>query len=168
MRASALAAFVLAAGTAFAGGGEFEHLVRAIETHYGTHQLHIPFMGLASFVVKVAHPEGATGLKLAVFEDLKSAPNPHEWAERDRFMASLEGMELRPFVRVHSRRSGEATYIFMGPEGKSTRILIAAFERNEATVVEVKVNVDALLHAMDEPEHAGNILGGSHHRRDVD
>jgi len=115
-------------------------------------------MGLASFVVKVAHPEGATGLKLAVFEDLKSAPDSPEWTERDRFMDALSGPSLHQFVRVHSRRNGEATYIFMGPESKSTRILIATFERNEATVIEVKANIDKLLRSLEEPAHAGHSL----------
>ena len=134
--------------------------MKAIETHYGVQPVHVPFMGLASLIVKVAHPEGASGLKLAVFEDLKSFAGSPEWTERDRFMNSLSGPNLHPFVRVHSRRSGEATYIFMGPESKSTRILIATFERHEATVVEVKANIDELLKSLDEPGHAGRILAG--------
>jgi len=160
---------VCAAGALRAGGdSEFDHIVKAIESHYGTQPLHIPFMGVASFIVKVAHPEGASGFKLAVFEDLKSSPESREWTERDRFMDSVSGPSLHPLVRVHSRRSGEATYIFMGPEGKSTRILIATFERNEATVIEVKANIDALLRSLEEPGHAGRILRGDRGNRDSD
>ena len=158
MKFRLLAVLLAASCAAWGGDTEFERIVKAIESHYGTHPVHIPFMGLASFIVKVAHPEGASGLKLAVFEDLKSSPGSPEWTERDRFMASLSGPGLRSFVRVHSRRSGEATYIFMGPESRSTRILIATFERHEATVIEVKANFDKLLRSMEEPEHAGRIL----------
>ena len=158
MTARLLAVLLTAAYAAFGGDAEFDRIVKAIESHYGTQAQHIPFMGLASFVVKVAHPEGATGLKLAVFEDLKSAPDSPEWTERDRFMDSLSGPNLHQFVRVHSRRNGEATYIFMGPESKSTRILIATFERNEATVIEVKANIDKLLRSLEEPAHAGHSL----------
>ncbi|MGA2131631.1 MAG: hypothetical protein ABSH50_04885 [Bryobacteraceae bacterium] len=152
MTARLMATLLLVAGAAFSGDAEFEHIVKAIEAHYGTAPQHIPFMGLASFVVKVAHPEGASGLKLAVFQDLKSSEG-RDWAERDRFMGSLSSTGLHPMVRVHSRRNGEATYIFLSPESKRARILIATFERDEATVIEVKADVDRLLRTLDQPEH---------------
>ncbi len=154
MKSRLLAAFFLAAAAASAGDMEFEHIVKAIESHYGTRPMHIPFMGLASFVVKVAHPEGATGLKLAVFEDLKSSPEGPDWTERDRFMSSIGGPNLHPVVQVHSHRNGEATYLFMNPASKSARILIATFERNEATIVEVKADLDKVLHSLDAPDDA--------------
>jgi len=62
---------------------------------------------------------------------------------------------------VHSRHNAEATYIFMGPAskaGKTTRVLIAAFEGDHATVVEVKANIDKLIESLREPEHAGNSI----------
>jgi hypothetical protein len=151
-----LAGLLIAASAAFGGDAEFERIVKAIESHYGTQQTHIPFMGLASFVVKVAHPEGASGLKLAIFEDLKS-PGAQEWTERDRFMDSLSGAGLHPMVRVHSRRNNEATYIFMNPDSKRARILIATFERDQATVVEVKADIDKLLRSLDEPDHMKHV-----------
>jgi hypothetical protein len=121
-------------------------------------------LGVANFFVKVARPEGASGFKLAVFEglkDLKSAADPGEWREKDRFMDTLAGPNLHPLVRVHSRRDGEATYIFMSPaskSSKSTRVLIATFEHNEATVIEVKANIETLLKSLQEPAHAGRTL----------
>lgn len=160
----ALLIAVLTAGVAFGGDAEFEHIVKAIESRYGTKPVHVPFMGLANFAVKVAHPEGAGGFHLAVFEglkDLRSGEDPGEWRERDRFMDTLAGKHLRPLVRVHSRHDGEATYIFMGPaskSSKSTRLLITTFERNEATVIEVKANIETLLKSLQEPAHAGRTL----------
>jgi hypothetical protein len=164
MKARVLAAVLMtlmAAGAAFGGDAEFDRIVKAIESRYGTRPLHIPFLGVANFVVKVARPEGASGFKLALFEDLKSAADPGEWRERDRFMDTLAGPNLHPLVRVHSRHDGEATYIFMGPAskpGKSTRVLIATFERDEATVIEVKANIETLLESLQEPGHAGRAL----------
>lgn len=160
MRAPAWALAVLLAAAptdAFGGDVEFDRLVKAIENHYGAKPLHVPFMGLANFVVSVAHPEGASGVRLAVFEnirDLHTADDPGEWRERDRFMDTLPGPNLHPLVRVHARKDHEATYIFMGPSGKSTRVLIATFERNEATVIEVKADIDRLLRSLDDPAHA--------------
>jgi hypothetical protein len=148
-----LAAILIVCGVVFAGDWEFDRIVNAIETHYGTKRTHIPFMGLANFAVMVAHPAGTSGFKLAVFEDLKSSRE--DQMELDRFMNGISGGGLQPLIRVHSRRERESTYIFMGEAGKSTKVLIATFERNEATVVEVKVNMDTLLRMINQPEHAG-------------
>jgi hypothetical protein len=38
-------------------------------------------------------------------------------------------------------------------------MLIASFERNEATVVEVQVNVEELLRIIGAPDEAHNLLG---------
>ena len=46
---------------------EFDRVVKAIESHYGTSRLHIPLMGVANFAVKVGRPAGASGFKIAVF-----------------------------------------------------------------------------------------------------
>jgi hypothetical protein len=148
-----LAGALMVCGVAFGGDWEFDHVVRAIESQYGVKQTHIPFMGLASFAIQVARPAGTSGFKLAVFEDLKSSRE--DQTELDRFMNGISGAGLQPLVRVHSRRNRESTYIFMGDAGKSTKVLIATFERNEATVVEVKVNMETLLKMIDRPEHAG-------------
>ena len=167
MRAPLLAPLLMlltAAGAAFGGDAEFDHIVKAIESRYGTKPLHVPFLGVANFVVKVAHPEGATGFKLAVFEglkDLRTDADPGEWRARDHFMDTLANSNLHPLVRVHSRHDREATYIFLGPAskaGKSTRVLIATFEGDQATVVEVTANIEMLLKSLQEPEHAGRTL----------
>jgi len=160
--AVAVLAMLMASGAAFGGDAEFDRIVKAIESHYGTRPERIPFMGVANFFVKVAHPEGAAGIKLAVFEglkDLQSAEDPADWRERDHLMDTVASSSLHPMIRVHSRRDGEATYIFMGPSGKSTRLLIATFERNEATVIEVKANIETLMQSLQDPSHAGHALG---------
>jgi hypothetical protein len=148
-----LAAVLIVCGVVFAGDWEFDRIVKAIESRYGTKRTHIPFLGLANFAVMVAHPAGTSGFKLAVFEDLKSSRE--DQMELDRFMNGISGGGMQQLIRVHSRRDGESTYIFMGDAGKSTKLLIATFDRNQATVVEVKVNMDTLLKMINQPEHAG-------------
>ena len=147
----------MAAG--FAGDWEFDHVVNAIESHYGVKRTHIPFLGFASFVVKVARPAGASGFKLAVFENLRSTPAYRDRDELNRFMDGLSSAGLHRVVCARSRRDGEATYIYVGEAGSSTKMLIATFDRNEATVVEVKVNIETLLKTIDSPEHAGRSFG---------
>lgn len=163
MNPRAVALLLMAACTAFGGDKEFDLIVRAIESHYGVHRTHIPLMGMANLFIKVSHPAGAGSFRLAVFEDLKCSPGYREWADMDRFITdTISAAELRPLVSVHSRREGESTYIFAGPVGKSTRMLIATFQRDEATLIEMKVSTDVLFRSIEEPERAGKTLQDSH------
>jgi hypothetical protein len=146
-------------GAGFAGDWEFDHVVKAIESHYGARRTHIPFLGLASFVVNVAHPAGASGFKLAVFENLRSAPGYRDRVELDRFMDGLSSGGLHRVVCARSRRDGEATYIYVGEAGNLTKMLIATIDRDEATVIQVKVNIETLLKTIESPEHAGKWAG---------
>jgi hypothetical protein len=148
-----LVVLLLALSTAgFGGDWAFDHIVKAIESHYGTTRIRIPFTGVANFFVKVRRPAGTSGFKLAVFENLDSSPAYQDQEELDRFMKSISNNGLHPLVRVHSRRNDESTYIYMGEAGRSTSLLITTFERNEATVVQVKVSTVGLLEALQDPE----------------
>ncbi len=153
------AMLLVSMGAGFAGDWEFDRVVKAIESHYGTHRTHVPFIGLASFVVNVAHPAGASGFKLAVFENLRAAPGNRDPGELDRFMDNLASGGLRRVVRARSRKDGDSTYIYVGDVSNSTRMLIASFERDEATVIQVKVNIETLLKTIEAPEHAGKRFG---------
>jgi hypothetical protein len=155
MRMRLLALLLAASSATYAAGSEFDRIVKAIESHYGTPRTHIPLMGVANLFVQVAHPAGTSGFKLAVFENLGSSPSYGEHAELDQFMRHLSGGGLHSLVRVHSRANHESTYIFAGEAGRSTRMLIATFQRNEATVVEVKVSMEMLLKMVESPEQAG-------------
>jgi hypothetical protein len=159
MRAVVLGLSFLLSSAAFGGDTEFNRIVKSIETRYGTERTHIPLMGVANFFVKVRHLAGASGLKLAVFDDLSAPPSPAEIKDLDQFMDSLASGSLRPLIRVHSRRGEESTYILAGPAGKSTKMLIATFESHEATVIQVSVDTKLLLQAISDPEHAGETVG---------
>ncbi len=151
---------LLACAAAPAADREFDSVVKAIETQYGTRRTHVPLMGAANFFIKVARPAGTSSFRLAIFEHLEAGS-----ANRDEFMDHLATGSLHPMVRVHSRRDGEATYILAGDAGKSTRLLIAVFERNEATVIEIKVNPEALRRTIDHPESFANSFLGKHDDR---
>ena len=154
MRPRLLALLLAASSAAFGAGNEFDRLVKAVESHFGVRQTHIPLMGFASFVVSVARPEGARGFKIAIFEDLRAVGDD---GALDRIMRrASEG--LTPLVTVRSRRDGESTYIYASGEGKVTRMLIASFERREATIVEVRMDMRQLLRALDDPGSAAHAL----------
>ncbi len=146
------ALLILASAAAFGADREFDRLVNAVEDHFDVHRTYIPLMGVANFFVKVARPAGTSGIKLAVFEDLRG-PDETDGPALDRMMAEAAA-GLYPMVRVRSRRDREWTYIYTGEVGKTTTMLIATFERREATIVQVKVNLDALLRTINEPRFA--------------
>jgi len=167
MKYRILALLLATAGAACSADREFDQLVRAIENHYGVRQTHIPLMGLANFVVKVSHPAGARGFKLAVFENLLSSVDYDDTRELDRFMGGIGG-GLHPLVVTHSRRENASTYILAGDIGKTTRMLVATFDRHEATVVEVEVDIETLLRTIGSPDEARKYYRSRHDAGDRD
>jgi hypothetical protein len=159
MTARLLALFLAAAGPALSAGHEFEDLVKAIERHYGTHRTHIPLMGVANLFTKVVRPAGTSGFKLALFEGLDGRRDIDDPLELDQFMSGLTMSGLHPMVRAHSRHGQESTYIFAGDPGRTTKVFIATFERNQATLIEVTASVDILRQLLESPNHAASMFG---------
>ncbi len=163
MKTRMLLALLLTWSPARAAGREFEQIVKAIETHYHAKPTHIPFLGLGNFVLKTARPAGVSSFRIAVFDDLDQ--RDQDLGDLDVFMSRLGDANLHPIVQVHSNQNGESTYIFLGNPGKSTRMLVTSIEAREATVLEVKVETEALLRLLRDPEHIGDALG-IHDRQD--
>ena len=159
MNARFLAVLLVAAASGLAGDWDFDHVVKAIESHYGVKRVRIPFMGVANFALKMKHPGGASEFQLAVFQNLDSSPAYGDFADRDRLMRAVSGHGLRPLIAARSRRDAQSTYIFMDDTGKSTRLLIATFQRDGATVIQVKADGDTLLKALSDPEATAKSLG---------
>jgi hypothetical protein len=77
-------------------------------------------------------------------------------------MHEFSSSRLRPLVRVHSQRDGESIYIYASDdEARSTRMLIATFQRDQATVIQVKVDMNELLKWIGSPDEASSFFG--HH-----
>lgn len=159
MNARLLAVLLVATVAGLAEDWDFSHVVKTIESHYGVKRTHIPFMGVADFALKVKHPGGTREFQLAVFENLDSSPAYRDLADRDRLMNAISGHGLHPVIAVHSRRDAQSTYIFMTESGNSARMLIAAFHRDGATLIEVKTGLDTVLKAIEDPEAMAESLG---------
>ena len=158
MRLLRMAAMLLACPGIASAGHEFDQVVKAIETHFGATRTHIPLMGVANLVLQVGHPAGASGFHIALFQDLHTDLDEDRQADLDRFMDTLSSPTLHPLIRTRSRPDAEATYIFCGDTGKTTQILLATFNRREATVIEVKVQFETLLRWIQHPDEAGKAL----------
>jgi hypothetical protein len=148
-RVSLLLALVsLAPVAAAAGDRQFDAIVRRIEAHYHHKPAH--FMGFASFIANRTRPEGIKNLRFAVFEDLDPSLSPpgNDFAE---FVKHVAEPEFHPFVRVLSRRDGEQTLVFARPVGEDFELLVVCLERDEATVVKMRLNPEAMSEWVDEP-----------------
>lgn len=143
---------------ASAGDRDFNAVVRGVESNLGIRRTRIPLFGTMMFFVKVARPGGVKQLEMAIFDEVKYSP-PDE-ARFDELMRSAVGDRWSPMVRVRSRRDHEWTYIYVRPDGRDFKMIIATFERDEAVLMHLKVKPEALLDSLDEPEHAGRRLGG--------
>jgi hypothetical protein len=123
---------------------EFDWMTREFARQSGTQPLHIPFLGLARFVVGVAHPAGAHDLRLAVFE------HAHVDSQQFSHMAdSTVGNNWKPIVRVRES-SGDVSNIYAQPDGKHIRVLIATRSNDEVVFVELSIRPAELMKFVDE------------------
>jgi hypothetical protein len=150
----------LAAVPAAAGDPDFHAIVRSVETGYGVHRLNIPLFGLARFAVQVAKPEGVKDFDMAIFQTPDGPPL--DGSRFDAIVKQNGGGHWDSAIRVHSRRDHEWTYIYVRPEGRDWRMIVATFEPNQTVLLHAKVDPEVLVRALDDPEHAGQALGGPH------
>jgi len=127
--------------------GEFEWMTREFARQSGTQPMHIPFFGLARFVVGVAHPAGTHDLRLAIFE------HANVRAEQFSLMAdSTVGQNWKPIVRVRES-SGEVSNIYVQQDGKRVRVLVASRDKDEVVFVQVSIKPTELMNFLDERQH---------------
>lgn len=155
-----LIACAVASTAAQATDREFSDVVNAIADEFHTRPTHIPFFGLVNVVTFVARPAGTKHIDLALFENLDS---------RDRDGRALAqsirravGSAWKPFVQVWSHHGGreETVLVYMRMEGRDCKFLVTSIEPNEATVVQLKLNPEALQKWLVSPrESAGHHWG---------
>ncbi len=133
----------------------FDDIVRAISDRLHARPLHIPFFGLVNLATFVAHPAGVKHVDLAVFEDL----NLDEHAARDiaEAMRATDG-GWKPFVQVHSWKNGnqETVLVYLGGDPNDCKLLVMTLEPRDATVVEVRLNPEALQVWLNHPEDSAS------------
>jgi hypothetical protein len=126
---------------------EFDDIVQAVSDQLHARPLHIPLFGLVNVATWVARPAGVKHLNLAVFENLQL--DDHTANEIAEAIGSSDG-GWRPFVR--SRGHGEAVLVYMAQQRNDCKLLVAAIESGELTLVELKLNPDAIRAWLREPE----------------
>jgi hypothetical protein len=116
--------------------------------------------GLVNLVTAVVRPAGTRHIDLAVFEHLRD--HDRDGRNLTESLLNAVGRSWRPFVQVVSRRHGheETVLVYMRQQGKDWKLLVTAIERDEATVVQLLLNADALARWMAEPERCARHWNG--------
>jgi hypothetical protein len=125
----------------------FDDIVRAISDQFHTRPLHIPFFGLVNFATFVAHPAGVKHLDLAVYDQLDlDDRGARDLAEAIR----MADGGWKPFVRVHSH--AETVLVYMAQQRSDCKLLVVSVEAGEVTVVELKLNPEAMQAWLRAPD----------------
>jgi len=119
---------------------DFEAVVKGIESHYGIRRVSPRLIGFASFLAKPGMwGSGVDGLKIAAFEDDGRTFKPSV-REMDQVVLSSLDSKWQSFVRVDSRRNGEAVVICSAVEGKHMTMLIGSIERSGISLMQIRIN----------------------------
>jgi hypothetical protein len=147
-------------GSDFLYADDFGRIVRHIEASYHVHQNQRFAMGFAGLVVKFWHVAGVKSFKGAIFED-QHLEGTETDAKLDEIVAHASRSGWQPMVRSFSRRTGEHTYIYAqnGGSGNDLKLLVVSVERNEAAVIQVKLDPDKLEQFIEQNAHGSGRHG---------
>jgi hypothetical protein len=155
------ATLLLCAGAARAADREFTDVVRFISDEFHTRPTSIPFFGLVNVFTAAVHPGGASHIDVAVFENLNM--RDREGRDLRESILNAVGRAWRPFVQVQSHHGGheETVLVYLRQQnGKNWKLLVTAIEPEQATVVQLQLNADALARWMLAPEHCARHWSG--------
>jgi len=150
----------VASTAAHATDREFSDVVNAISDEFHTRPTHIPFFGLVNLVTFVARPACTKHIELALFEHLDA--RDRDGRDLAQSIRRAVGSAWKPFVQVWSRHGGreETVLVYVRMEGHDCKFLVTSIEPSEATVVELKLNPEALQRWLVSPrESAGQHWG---------
>jgi len=132
----------------------FKAISTHLKTRYKAKRKGIPFMGLATFALKLIRPAGVKSIKVAIFEDLDDTGNINH-AELNSVIRDSLDQEWQPLVRVYSRRGGQQVFVYAREEGKDIKLLVVTMDQTEAVLARVKLNPGALAKFMENPKILG-------------
>jgi hypothetical protein len=134
-----------------ASADDFSTVVKQVESHYGVRQLHPRLIGFMFFLLKPAMwGSGVSGMRVAAFEEETRSFTPST-TDLEKIMRRALSPKWKPFVRVDSRRDGEATVLYADVSGKHMHLIVASVERHEIAVVQMKIGDKAFKRWYGDP-----------------
>ena len=132
------------------GEGEFDGVLRSIESRYHVRATRIPFMGIVSAIARTATKNGVSNVNVAEFEHFTG---PMDGEELNRMVEQKLGEGWKRMIRETSRNGNEQTLIFTHPEGNKMSLFVVDYEGHELNVVQVSVDPDQLKSQLGKYEH---------------
>ncbi|HSE97720.1 MAG TPA: VWA domain-containing protein [Blastocatellia bacterium] len=151
---------LISAQTVAASDKDFKMIVKKIESSYNARQRKIPFLGLAGFLVKIVKPAGVKEFKLAIFEEQDFSPGTDDHNFHKTIESSFKD-KWQPVVRSNMRSEGSRAFVYSQPAGKDIELLSVTFSRRQAIVVQAKVDPQAVMKFLENPQIMGISLADS-------
>lgn len=133
--------------------GEYKAIVSHLKTKYRAKKVHIPFMWLAKFAVRVVKPAGVKSFSVTLFENLKFSS-----ATVDREMQEALKQSFSPdwssIFRVRSR-DGQQAYMYMREAGNNVKITLVTIDKNQAAVIRATISPEKLAEFINDPKIFG-------------
>lgn len=149
----AVALLSVASQTARAEDPEFDAITQHLKLRYNAKRVHIPFLGLANFFVKIVRPAGVKSFKVAIFEDLNFTSEGPD-SELSLVMRNALSPDWQPLVRVRER-DGEQVYVYARGEGKNIKLMVITIDHTDAVVARVKIDPQKLSEFIKNPKILG-------------
>jgi hypothetical protein len=140
--------------TARAEDREFQAITTHLRARYQARRKRIPFLGLASFAVRLVRPAGVKSIKVAFFEELRDHGNINH-AELNTVIRAALDERWQPLMRIHSRKQGEQMFVYLRNEGQDIKLMVVSLEQNKAFIARVKLNPLTLAKWMENPKIMG-------------
>lgn len=132
---------------------EFDAITKHLKLHYRARRVSIPFLGLASFFVKIVRPAGVKSFKVAIFEDLNFAAGKTD-TELSSVIRNALSPEWQPLARIRSR-DGEQVYVYGREAGDNIKLMVVTIDHSDAVVARVKLSPKKLSEFLSNPKILG-------------
>ena len=143
-----LASSLLCSTGCRAADHDFDSTVHGVENRYSAHAQEIPLMGFASLCARVATHNGVKDMQIADFENIPDL-DPMEFST---FLQSSLGDRWQPFVTSLEMKDDNQSIIYVRPEGRAMRMLIADYSHGQLSLVRMELDGTALSKWVKNPE----------------
>ncbi|HEX9928177.1 MAG TPA: hypothetical protein VGB02_06565 [Pyrinomonadaceae bacterium] len=148
----------------YAGGKEYEAVVKHLKTKYKAKKVKIPMIWLARFAVRMVRPAGVKSFSITTFENLKFS---RETLDVEMQMALKNSFSVlwSPIFRVRSRK-GEQAYMYAREDGNSVKVMVVTINEDKATVIRAAFSPEKLADFVNDPKIMGISLDDNKHNAD--
>ncbi len=155
--------FTISASSVYAGGKEYELVVKHLKTKYKAKKVKIPMVWLARFAVRMVRPAGVKSFSVTTFENLKFTRETLD-IEMQMALKNSFSAAWTPIFRARSRK-GEQAYMYAREAGSSVKVMVVTINEDKATVVRAAFSPEKLAEFINEPKILGISLEDKDERR---